>query len=86
MRTSLLHVDGKNRLLELLPRRDKTRILSAMNQVSGAAADVLFEGRAAITHVYFPTAGVISLGLGLKSGKTAEVGMVGNEGMAGLAL
>jgi len=86
MRTNLLHVDGKNRLLELLPRLDKTRIMSAMNEVSGSAAEVLFEGRAPITHVYFPTAGVISLGLGLTGGKTAEVGMVGNEGMAGLAL
>jgi CRP-like cAMP-binding protein len=86
MRTSRLHVDGKNRLLELLPRREKARILSTMHPVPGAVADVLFEGRAPITHVYFPTAGVISLGFDLKGGRTAEVGLVGNEGMAGLAL
>lgn len=86
MRKSLLHVSGKNRLLELLPARDKARVLSSMDHVDGAAAEVLFKGRAAITHVYFPTAGVISLALSLKGGRIAEVGIVGNEGLAGLAL
>ena len=86
MRKSTLHVTGKNRLVELLPAREKARVLSSMDHIAGSAGEILFKGRTPLTHVYFPTAGVISVGLGLEGGRTAEVGIVGNEGLAGLAL
>lgn len=81
-----LNIAGSNRLIAGLQGREKNRIVSSLEVVRGVAADVLFRGRAPISHVYFPTSGIIALTLGLAGGSTAEIGMVGNEGMAGLPL
>jgi CRP-like cAMP-binding protein len=86
MRNSTLHVSGKNHLLELLPPKAHARVMRLMDEAYGADGDVLFPASAPINHVYFPTSGVISIGVDFKDGRTAEVGIVGNEGMAGLQL
>ena len=82
MARSTLNVAGSNRLLAPLQGREKARGLSSLEAIPGAAADVLFRGRTAISHVYFPTSGIVSLTLGLKGGRAVEIGMVGNEGSA----
>ncbi|MGZ5095054.1 MAG: Crp/Fnr family transcriptional regulator [Burkholderiales bacterium] len=48
--------------------------------------DKVFERYTPVTHVDFPLFGVVSLVLVMKDGASTEVGIVGNEGVAGLSL
>ena len=80
------HVRGTNRLLALLPEKDRKRVLSATEHCVNAHRDIVFESYGPIKHVHFPLDGVISLVIEMKNGSSAEVGLVGNEGMAGLPL
>jgi CRP-like cAMP-binding protein len=86
MRDCALHVLGHNHLLELLPDKDRKRLLRTMERVVGKHGDVLFKRNKPITHVYFPLSGVISADIVMGGGERVECGMSGNEGMAGLPL
>jgi CRP-like cAMP-binding protein len=81
-----LHERGKNRLLELLPAADRERLMGTMQCVTVKQGDRLFERHKPIEHVDFPLEGLISLVVTMKEGDVAEVGTVGNEGMAGIPL
>lgn len=47
---------------------------------------VLYESGATMTHVYFPTTAIVSLLYVLKNGASAEMAVVGNEGLVGVSL
>lgn len=74
----------RNRLLRALPAAEFERIFPQLTAVSLDDGDVVFEARARIKHVYFPRAAVFSIISIMKDGATAEVGTVGDEGVAGL--
>ena len=75
-----------NRLIDLLPRRDRSRLLGQCQPVELVLGEVLCESGKPALHVYFPTEGFISL-LTMASGTPGlEVGMVGSEGMLGAHL
>jgi CRP-like cAMP-binding protein len=75
-----------NHLIELLPRKDRLRLLAVCEPVQLVLSEVLCEPGKPTRHVYFPTEGFISL-VTLIDGKPAlEVGMVGREGMLGAQL
>jgi CRP-like cAMP-binding protein len=48
--------------------------------------DVLYEPGAAFNHVYFPVDCIVSLLHVLQNGASAEISVVGNEGLVGIAL
>ena len=78
--------DAQNRLIELLPRKDRLRLLALCEPIELGFADVLCEPGERTRYVYFPVDGFISL-LTQIGGKAAlEVGMVGREGMLGVQL
>ncbi|RZU03129.1 Crp/Fnr family transcriptional regulator [Rivibacter subsaxonicus] len=78
--------DVENKLIELLPRKDRLQLLAICEPVQLALSEVLCEPDRPTRHVYFPTSGFISL-LSLMNGQPAlEVGMVGREGMLGVQL
>jgi CRP-like cAMP-binding protein len=77
---------GVNRLLATLTTKEYKRLLPTMKTVSLVLGEVLYEPGAAIKHVYFPNDSIISLISELSKTSQLEVGMVGNEGMAGLAV
>jgi CRP-like cAMP-binding protein len=80
---SVVNRTGHNQLLELLPPSDRERITSRSETVACDTRRVIYPQNGAITHVYFPLTGLVSLIV--KSDTDAiEVGMVGNEGMAGV--
>ncbi len=81
-----LHIVGQNHLLQLLPDAERERLLFTMKRVTTEHGDVVFESNQPITHVDFPLYGVISIVVVMEEGGTAEVGTVGNEGMAGVPL
>lgn len=76
----------ENHLLELLPRKDRQRLLAASEPVQLALSDILCEPGQATRHVYFPTDGFISLVALVEGSPGVEVGMVGREGMLGAQL
>lgn len=83
-----LHTRGetKNRLLAMLPKKEYERLLPRLKRIPLVFGDVLYEPGDIIKHVYFPNDSIVSLLSALSERSTLEVGMVGNEGMAGLPI
>jgi CRP-like cAMP-binding protein len=75
-----------NRLLAALPRREYQRLLPELEQVTLSFAEVLYEPGARISHAYFPNDSVVSLLTEVADRSTLEVGIVGNEGAAGISV
>ena len=74
-----------NRLLALLPVRERERILKDATRVELPFGQTLWEQGDRMRHVYFPTTGFISL-LTKVDDHMLEVGMAGDEGMCGHSL
>jgi CRP-like cAMP-binding protein len=75
-----------NRLLASLPADMCERLRPALELVSLALGVVVYEPGGGMDHVYFPTGAVVSLIYTMADGATAEMGLVGNEGVVGIAL
>ncbi|HYP02614.1 MAG TPA: Crp/Fnr family transcriptional regulator [Pyrinomonadaceae bacterium] len=73
-----------NRLLAALPKKECQRLLTDLEPMKLTFGDILFEPGDNIEHVYFPNNGIISLLSAVGEREHVEVGIVGNEGMAGL--
>src|SRR5688500_14779197 len=75
-----------NRLLATLPKNEYQRLLPKLKTVNLVLGEELYEPGGTIKYVYFPNDSIISLITELSETSWLEVGMVGNEGMAGLAV
>ncbi|MEO6319060.1 MAG: Crp/Fnr family transcriptional regulator, partial [Polaromonas sp.] len=75
-----------NHLIELLPAKDRARLLAICEPVELLLSEVLSEPGKPTRHVYFPTQGFISLVAMVDGSPGVEVGMVGSEGMLGAQL
>ncbi len=75
-----------NHLLAVLPPAEWDRWSPFLEQVDLALGDVLHESGAKMNYVYFPTTAIISLLYVLESGASAEIAVVGNEGIVGISL
>lgn len=76
----------ENRLLGALPEVELERLLPHLSLVSLTLGQVIYESGGQMSHVYFPTDSIISLLYLMENGATAEIGVVGYEGMVGIAL
>jgi CRP-like cAMP-binding protein len=75
-----------NHLLGALPQPESQRwfpLLEAVNLPLGA---VLYESGGTLSHVYFPTTAIVSLLYVMENGASAEIAVVGNEGIVGISL
>ena len=81
-----ISVPTGNHLLDALPPEDYARLASNLKPVAFALGDVIYESQGQMEHVYFPTTAHVSLLYTMLDGSTAEVGLVGNEGLVGIAL
>jgi CRP-like cAMP-binding protein len=75
-----------NRLLASLPKNEYQRLLPGLKSITLTFGEVLYEPGDTIKHVYFPNDSIVSLLAAMSERSTLEVGMVGNEGMAGLPI
>ena len=75
-----------NRLLAALPGKDRADFLAGCEEVVLTLSEVLFEPGERIRHAHFPTTGFVSLVTPVDGAARLEVGLVGNEGMAGTPL
>ena len=74
----------ENHLIELLPRRDRVRLLGRCEPAPLQLGQVLAERGEVTRHLYFPTHSFISLVTRIDEHPGLEVGMVGREGMLGV--
>src|SRR5512132_882611 len=76
----------QNHLLDALPGADYERVASHLELIPMGLGDVLYESGAKLRYVYFPTTCIISLLYVMEDGASAEIAIVGNEGMLGISL
>jgi len=76
----------QNKLLAALPADEWARWLPALEPVDMPLGHVLYESGMAMTHVYFPTTSIVSLLYVMEDGASAEIAVVGNEGIVGISL
>jgi CRP-like cAMP-binding protein len=76
----------KNRLLAALPHSESQRWLPDLEPVDFSLGEVLYESGITLSHVYFPTTAIVSLLYVMENGASAEIGVVGNEGIVGISL
>ena len=79
-------LSSPNRLLAALPAAEFAHFAGHLEPVTMAAGDVLYESGGQLQHVYFPTTAIVSLLYLLENGSTAEIAMVGREGILGISL
>jgi len=76
----------ENYLLAALPDEVLARLLPHLKQVSFALGAVVYESSERMDSLYFPTTCIVSLLYTMTDGATAEMGLVGNDGVVGIAL
>jgi CRP-like cAMP-binding protein len=75
-----------NQLLAALPETEWTRWQVLLEAVEMPLGQVLYEPGAGLSHVYFPTTAIVSLLYVMENGASAEIAVVGNEGIVGISL
>jgi len=76
----------KNHLLASLPEAEFQRWLPQLEVVELALGKVLYEPRVILNYVYFPITAIVSLLYEMENGASAEIAVVGNEGLVGVSL
>lgn len=76
----------KNRLLAALPEAEWRRWLPQLEAVEMPLGQVLSESGRTLDHVYFPITAIVSLLYVMENGASAEIALVGNEGIVGISL
>jgi CRP-like cAMP-binding protein len=80
------HNPMQNRLLAALPAAEFTRLKPHLELVPMPLGEVLYEAGGSLQQVYFPTTAIVSMLYGLESGASAEIAVVGNEGVLGISI
>ncbi len=76
----------QNRLLAVLPEIEYERLRPQLEAVDMPLGKALYESGRTLSHVYFPTTSIVSLLYVMENGASAEIAVVGNEGVVGIAL
>jgi CRP-like cAMP-binding protein len=80
------HALQQNHLLAALPAEDYQRLCSYLKLVPMPLGEVLYEPAMRLQYAYFPTTCIISLLYVMENGASAEIAVVGNEGILGISL
>ena len=75
-----------NHLLAALPKSDYERLEPHLEVIPMKLGDVLYESGSKLRYVYFPTTSIVSLLYVMEDGASAEIAIVGNEGILGISL
>jgi CRP-like cAMP-binding protein len=84
--TTTANLPKKNHLLAALPEAQWQRLLPQLEWVQMPLGQVLYESGKTLSHVYFPTTAIVSLLYVMENGASAEIAVVGNEGLVGISL
>ena len=80
------HAHEDNHLLAALSPAERERLIPHLKLVPMPLGRVLYESGDVMRHVYFPTDCIVSLLYVMENGASAEISIVGNEGLIGIAL
>ena len=80
------HDTPQNHLLAALPAEENARIFRQLELVSMPLGETVYEPGISMHHVYFPTTCIVSLLYVMENGASAEIAVVGNEGIVGVSL
>jgi CRP-like cAMP-binding protein len=83
---SALPSPRQNQLLDALPASDYQRLRPHLDYRELKLGDVLYEPATKMRYVYFPTTAIVSLLYVMEDGASAEIAIVGNEGILGISL
>ena len=76
----------QNHLLDALLKAEYDRLSPNLEHVKLDLGDVMYEPGGLLKYVYFPTTSIISLLFVMENGASAEIAVVGNEGVLGISL
>ena len=76
----------QNRLLAAIPESEWTRWVPHLEPVTLPLGKALYESGARLSYVYFPTTAIVSLLYVMEDGASAEIAVVGREGIVGISL
>lgn len=76
----------QNKILAALPTSVQQRLFPCLEETPMPLGKVLYESGDKMRHVYFPTDCIVSLLYVMESGASAEISVVGNEGLIGISL
>jgi CRP-like cAMP-binding protein len=76
----------QNHVLDALPQLERERLFPHLKLVPLPLGMVVYESGAALRHIYFPTNSIVSLLYVMQDGASAEIAVVGNEGVIGVSL
>lgn len=80
------HHPVENQLLAMLRSEEYERLRPHLENMVFTLSEVIYESGGQQRYIYFPTTAIISLLYLMKNGSSAEIGVVGNEGVVGIAL
>jgi CRP-like cAMP-binding protein len=80
------HSPKQNHLLAALPAEDFDRLSAHLELAPMPLGEALYESGGRLQHVYFPTTSIVSLLYVMEDGASAEIAVVGNEGILGISL
>ena len=75
-----------NHMIDALSESDWARWKDLLEPVDLPLGHVLYESGGPLDHVYFPTTAIVSLLYVMENGASAEIAVVGNEGLVGISL
>lgn len=81
-----LHTPRQNHLLAALTTANYDRLYPHLEWVEMPLGEVLYESGGELHYVYFPVNCIVSLLYVMEEGASAEIAVVGNEGVVGVAL
>jgi CRP-like cAMP-binding protein len=84
--TTKLEGPRANHLLAGVTDDEMSRLLPNLQPVSLVLGKVIYESDEKMDYVYFPTTAIISLLYIMENGSSAEIGVVGNDGLVGIAI
>ena len=77
---------SENNLLAVLPEAELNRWMSFLEPIDMPLGKVLYESGIKLGYVFFPTTSLVSLLYVLENGSSAEIAVVGREGIVGISL
>ncbi len=77
---------NRNHIFEAMPTNEWERLLPLIETIELPLGKVLYEPGTKMSHVIFPSSAIVSLLYALENGSSAEIAVVGNEGVVGISI
>jgi CRP-like cAMP-binding protein len=86
MRSAVADACLQNRMLSALSPEERARLLPSMQRIPLTLGQVIYESGTRLNFAYLPTTSIVSSVYTTQEGATAQMALIGNEGIAGIEL